>query len=383
MDAPSANRVRSLARHGSYPIQPLAAVIRSSTLLRYLSVLSVFILLLTPASAQHSPPADRQVAPPLRSINIGFVRFALGPWTARIADGSFDTATGRTIRWFPHDTDSSVVAALSSGRLDVGLVGIGVAASAIARGLDLRIFFVLAASTESDGLVMSGALPGAAVGPITGDAKSLQGKVVAVPYGSTPHLRLLESLRRWNVSPASMRIVNLQTTQIAEAWKRNEIDAAMVSEPLMSQLKEHGRIILLPQSAEPRGLAVFAATGEFIAQHSVFLSRLVDVVARSDQAFGENTKPLDADSAEIQSIAFLTGIDAAAVATAIGRFRPPPLSEQVTNKWLGGGAEAGLLPHLKSAIDLWRWAGRVQGSDPDLVSVAAPEPAKGALDFQK
>jgi len=375
--------MKLLMRAGFWPTPKLAGPFRSSTLLSCLAILSVFVLSPVRAVAQQSAPAERQGATPLRSINVGFVRFALGPWTARIADGSFDTSTGRTIRWFPHDTDSSVVAALSSGRLDVGLVGSGVAASAIARGLDLRMFFVLAASTESEGLVMAGA-PAEAGTPIApADAKTLQGKVVAVPFGSTPHLRLLECLRRWNVTPSSMRIVNLQTTQIAEAWKRNEIDAAMVSEPLLSQLKQHGRAVQLPQLAEPKGLVVFASTGEFIAQHSVFLSRLVDVVARSDQAVSDSAKQLDVDSAEVRSIAFLTGIEPSAVVNAIGRFRPPPLSEQVSTKWLGGGSEAGLLPHLKAAMDLWRWAGRLQGPDPDLPSVVATEPAKGALDFQK
>lgn len=378
VDAPQANRARSVARYGIKPVPPLAATKRRGTLVWCLAVLSVIILFPLPAGSQQPAQPDRQGAAPLRSINIGFVRFALGPWTARIADGSFDTATGRTIRWFPHDTDSSVVAALSAGRLDVGLVGSGVAASSIARGLDLRIFFVLRSDLESEGLLLSGSQIQRST-----DARSLQGKVIAVPFGSTPHLRLLETLRRWGTNPAAMRIVNLQTTQIAEAWKRNEIDAAMVSEPLLSQLKEQGHLAQLPQTPEPKGLAVFTATGEFIAQHGVFLSRLVDIVARSDQTFAAPGKMPDADSAEVRSIAFLTGTDVTSVLAALTRFRAPPLKEQVTSAWLGGGADAGLLPHLRSAIDVWRWAGRLQGPDPDLASVVAPEPAQGAIDFQK
>jgi len=92
---------------------------------------------------------------------------------------------------------------------------------------------------------------------------------------------------------------------------------------------------------------------------------------------------LDAESPEVRSIAFLTGTDPAAVVSALGRFRPPSLKEQVSSAWLGGGSEAGMLPHLKSAIDLWRWAGRLQGSEPDLPAVLATEPVQGALEFQK
>ncbi len=329
------------------------------------------------ALAQQSG-SERAGASSLRSINVGFVRQAFGIWSAKIADGSFDTATGRTIRWFPHDTDSSLIVALSSGRLDIGMVGSSVAASAIARGLDLRIFYVLATAPETEGLVVG---PGITLKP--GEAKGLHGKVLAVPFGSTAHFQLLATLRRWGASLSSLRIVNLQSSQIGEAWMRNEIDAAAASEPLLSQLLQRGHRVPLAASTEHGGVMVFAAPGDFVAQHVVFLSRFIDVIARADQTLTEVRQQLTQDSAELKPIAFLTGMSPEAVLAALGRYRPITLADQVSPTWLGGGTGAGLLAHLKSVAEVWRWAGRMPGGEPDLGGAIAIEPAQMALGYQR
>ncbi|CAN0492934.1 unnamed protein product, partial [Phaeothamnion confervicola] len=146
-----------------------------------------------------------------------------GAWTGRIADGGFQTATGRNLRWLPHDTDSAVAAAFAAGKLDIAVMGASVAVSAAQRGIDLKILYVMGHSSTADGLVLSNQKQLALVEP-----KALQGKVIATPFGSTPHFRLLESIRRWGFSVTSMRLVNLQTSQIAEAWRRGEIDGAAV-----------------------------------------------------------------------------------------------------------------------------------------------------------
>lgn len=103
--------------------------------------------------------------------------------------------------------------------------------AALQRGLDLRAFYVLGSSPECEGLVLE-------VGSIFrfSEPGSLQRMVIAAPFGSSAHYRLLHSLKHWGLSPASMKIVNLQATQIAMAWERRHIDAAVASEPLLGQL---------------------------------------------------------------------------------------------------------------------------------------------------
>ncbi len=370
-------------RHIAVVIGPVSG---SSITRGFLRLLAVVILALAggvfvgdPALAQQPGATDRASAgPTLRSLNVGFVRHAIGAWAGKIGDGSFDMATGRTIRWFPHDTDSSLVVALSSGRLDIGLIGVSVAAAAIARGLDLKIFSVICGTAESEGLML-----GPTVALTAGDAKGLAGKVIAVPFGSTPHFRLLESLRRWGGNLSSIRVVNLQTQQIGQAWSRGEIDAVAASQPLLADLEKRGQLMPLVKAGDHSTLLVFAATGEFVQQHTVFLSRFIDVVARADQGHsGRGVAPLE-DSAAFTPLSMLTGLTAGTLVTAMDQYRPPTIAEMASTAWLGGGASAGIVAHLKATLDVWRWAGRSSGIEPDLVGAVALEPLQLALSYQR
>ena len=311
-------------------------------------------------------------------MSVGFVRHAYGTWTAKIADGSFENATGRTLRWLPFDSDSSVAAAMASGRIDLGLIGTSVAAAAFARGLELKIFYVIGGATDSEALLLNGERPFK-----VGEPKSMQNLVVAVPFGSTPHFRLLQSLKRWGISPPSVRLVNLQMPQIASAWQRREIDAAVVSEPLLGQLKADGRLVPLAGAGGQEGLLVFAGGTEFVTAHMVFLARFVDVISRADAAFAAMAGPLNEDRAEVRSIAFLTGESPEAVIAAIARYRPPRLDEQVTVQWLGGGPASALAAELKANAELWRWAGRLDRSERDFATAITPVPVEQALKYQQ
>jgi taurine transport system substrate-binding protein len=143
--------------------------------------------------ALHLLPARAEnPAPSLKPITIGFLRHAYGTWTGKIADGSYERAANKSIRWIPFETDSAVAAAMASGRIDIGMMGASVVAAAVSRGLDLRVFYVMGSSRDTEGLIVSNALNFRA-----GDPKSLTNKVVAVPFGSTAHFRLLQSLKRW------------------------------------------------------------------------------------------------------------------------------------------------------------------------------------------
>ena len=314
----------------------------------------------------------------LKPVTIGFVRHAYGTWTAKIADGSFETQTGRAMRWIPFDSDAGVAAAMSAGRVDVGLLGAGVAASAFVRGLDLKIFFVMGASADTEGMLLGGEIPFRA-----GDPKSLQSKVIAVPFGSTAHLRLLQTLRRWGAAIGSVRLVNLQVPQIREAWARHELDAAVVSEPLLGQLKTSGRLVPLAGTGGNEGLLVLAGNADFVAQHIVFLARLVDVVSRADASFVAMSGPLAEDRTEVKSIAFVTGLEPSDVIATIARYRPPTLKEQASQQWLGGGEAAGLVAELKASVELWRWGGRLDRQERDLTLAVTAEPVERALEFQR
>jgi len=324
------------------------------------------------------PALAEDAAASLKPVSIGFLRHAYGTWTGKIADGSYERAAGKAIRWIPFETDSAVAAAMASGRIDIGMMGISVVAAAVSRGLDLHVFYVMGSSRETEGLIVSSAL-----NYRPGDPKSLTSKVIAVPFGSTAHFRLLQSLRRWGMAPGDVRLVNLQPQQIVEAWAHSELDAAVVSEPVLTGLKAVGRFVPLPPAGGNDGLLVFATGSEFLQRNRAILARFVDVTARADTVYTEMSGPLTADRAEIRSIAFLTGLPAAEVIGTIARYRPPLIQDQTTQRWLGGGAASALAGELKASAELWKWGGRLDKTDVDYGTAISPGPVDQALSMQR
>lgn len=336
-----------------------------------LLILSAAVLLV-PASAGAGPKEN------LPAVSIGFMRHAYGTWTARIADRGFETGTGRTINWLPYETDSAIAAALAANRIQIGLMGASVVAATFTKGLELRIFYVMGGSADTEALLIAGSAPFRA-----GDPRSLRHRVIAAPFGSTAHFRLLQSLRRWGVSPADVRLVNLQPRQIASAWMRSEIDAAAVSEPVLSMLSGDSRAVPLPGAGGLEGLLVLVTTAEFLKTHDVFLARLVDVIARADASFANRSGPLDETLPEIRAIAHLTGTPERSVIEAIARYRPPSLEDLVSSRWLGGGPAAGLAAELKANAELWKWAGRLDTVAADYAPAITTLPVERALSLQR
>ena len=310
----------------------------------------------------------------LKPVSIGFLRHAYGTWTSKIADGGYERAAGKSVRWIPFDTDSAVAAALASGKIDIGMMGASVVAAAVTRGLDLHAFYVMGWSLDTEALVVSSAFKFK-----PSDPKGLINKVVAVPFGSTAHFRLLQSLKRWGVAPSDVRLVNLQPQQIVEAWAHAELDAAVVSEPTLSELRVGSHSVPFPRASGKEGLLVFATGSEFLQRNAAMLARFVDVTARADTVFSEGDGPVTTDRPEIRSIAFLTGLPAEAVLESIARYRPPPIQDQASERWLRGGAASGLAMELKSSAELWKWGGRLDKVNPDYAGAVALPPVEQAL----
>ncbi|MGE3711917.1 MAG: ABC transporter substrate-binding protein [Hyphomicrobiaceae bacterium] len=323
------------------------------------------------ASAQPSGP------PSLRPLTIGFVRHVFGPWTARIADGGFEKATGRTIRWQHFSTDSEVVAAMAGGQVDVGLIGAGVGAAAFAHGFDLRVFYVLGRAPENDAIVRAGSEQG------NPDPRSLAKKVVAVPFGSTPHFMLLSSLRSWGLNLQDVRIVNLQVPQILKAWSRKEIDAAAVSEPALSRLKRNGSVLAFAPAVSSGDFIVMAAAADFVSKHEVFLARMIDVMSRSQDDFEVNATGFTESAADVRSIAFVLDVEPASVVSRMGRYRAPALIRQYSAAFLGGGPESEFAAGLKETAEIWHWGARLNSIEIDFARMLTPLPVGRALTYKR
>jgi taurine transport system substrate-binding protein len=167
-------------------------------------------LLLLGCGSTSTPSTSSTAAPeaaPAEPVTVGY-QGMINPWKAVIRSGSVEEATGRPIEWRRFASGSEVITALASGDLDVAVAGSSPIATALSRGLDLQLIWIIDAIDSAEALV---ARADAGVTDVAG----LAGKRVGVPFASTTHYHLLYALERQGIDPKALTILNLQPDAIA------------------------------------------------------------------------------------------------------------------------------------------------------------------------
>lgn len=117
-----------------------------------------------------------------------------------------------------------IVEALTSGDLDVGLLGDQPAFSAISNGVGIEIFSAVGSSNQRHGLI---ARDDSGIESL----EDLKGKKVAVPVGSNAQPLLYIYLEAAGLTDSDVEIVNLGVVDAETSIIAGDIDAAVVYEP--------------------------------------------------------------------------------------------------------------------------------------------------------
>jgi taurine transport system substrate-binding protein len=280
-------------------------------------------------------------------IVVGYQQI-VGPYIAAIADGRFDAAAkkaGYDIEWRQFSSAGDTSTALASGALAIGVIGSTGVAATTTRGVDLEVFWVLDNIGRSEALV---ARNGAGInGP-----NDLKGKNVGVPFVSTSHFHLLIALDKiWKIDPRSVNILNVKPPQIVAAWHRGDIDAAYVWPPALSELLKGGKIIADSEQIGAASVPTFdalVADTKWAKANPIFMAAFTRVLAQSYSEF--NKASWTADSPEVKGIVKMIGGDGPETVEALRLLSFPNADEQVSTKWLGGGAANALEESAKFLV---------------------------------
>ncbi|MEX5258506.1 taurine ABC transporter substrate-binding protein [Kocuria arenosa] len=202
------------------------------------------------------------------------------------------------ITWSKFDSGGDVVQAFGAGSVDLGLVGSSPAVRAVSPPLDidLRVVWLQDVIGAAESLVVRDE-------SIT-SIQGLDGKKVAVPFGSTAHYSLLSALREAGID-GTVQLINLSPDKMLPAWQRGEVDAAWVWDPTLSQLQSSGSVILTSADTAKAGYPTFdmsAATAEFLEQNPGFMlmwTTAQDAAAR---------RLADGEATAIESLAVQLGL---------------------------------------------------------------------------
>ena len=286
-------------------------------------------------------------------ITVGYFLEWPMPFEYAKAEGMYEEAMGVDINWVSFDTGTAMSAAMASGDVQLSVSqGVPPFVVAVSAGQDLQALDVAVSYADNDNCVVAEALE------IDKDsAGELEGKKVAVPLGTAAHYGFLKQMDHFGVPLDSLEIVDMAPPDGAAAIAQGAVDMACGWGGSLRRMKEHGNVLLTGAEKEDVGILVFDVTSgpaSWVAENSDLVAEFLAVTAEAnamwaDEANHDKMLPVIAQDA---------GMDEEATAETLSTFVFPGVDEQLSEKWLGGGAQE----FMKGVADVFVEAGSIDAA---------------------
>ncbi len=295
----------------------------------------------------------------------------LDPYRTVQESGELEKATGYKINWRMFGGGGDVIRAMASGDVQIGEVGSSPLTAAASQGQDVKLFWILDDIAEAEALIVRN-------GSGINSVKDLKGKRVATPFVSTSHYQLMVALKLDGVNAKDVNVMNLRPPEIAAAWERGDIDAAFIWDPVLSKIKGNGKAIASSETIGAKGYPTFdgiAVHSKWAAEHEAFMVAFVKALAKADEEYRSNKAKWTADSPQVKAVAKWSKAEPKDVPAAMALYRFPTVNEQLSAKWLGGGAAKAM---ADTAVFL-KEQGRIQEVKPNYASFVTDAYVKKAF----
>lgn len=287
---------------------------------------------------------------------VGF-QTGIDPSKVPQADGAYEKATGQNIDWRRFNSGPEVVAALASGDVQIGNLGSSPLAAAASRKLPIVAFIVSAQINSAEALVVRN-------GSGIDKPEDLKGKTIATPFVSTSHYSLLGALKHWGLDTKQVKVVNLNPSEIAAAWKRGDIDGAFVWSPALGEIRKSGKTLTDAAEVGRWGsptFEVWVARKDYADKHPEVIRQFAGTTLAAYADYTAHKADWNEGSEQVRKIARLTGSNAADVPDLLAGSAYPDAAAQKSAALLDGGTAkdiAGTAAFLKEQ-------GKIPGVLPD------------------
>lgn len=248
--------------------------------------------------------------------------------------GIYEKEMGIPITWVSFDTGTAMSAAMASGDIQISVSqGVPPFVVATSAGQDLQIVDVAVSYAENDNCVVAEALE-----IDKNNVKELEGKKVGVPKGTAAHYGFLKQMSHFGVDINSMEIVDMAPPDGAAAFAQGNLDMVCGWGGALRRMKEHGNILLTGAEKEELGILVFDVTSApagFVAENTDLVAKFLKVTADMNDMWNSGKHRDEM----LPVIAKDSGMDVEATASTMATFVFPSVEEQLSKKWLGGGAQ--------------------------------------------
>ena len=292
-------------------------------------------LLMTGSAAAMAVAGMTNSAAALDELTVAYFLEWPMPFQYAKATGMYDEALGIPINWVAFDTGTAMSAAMASGDVQIAVSqGVPPFVVATSAGQDLQIVDVAVSYSDNDNCVVASTLE-----IDKESAGELEGKRVGVPIGTAAHYGFLSQMAHFGVDISTMDIVDMAPADGAAAFAQGSLDMVCGWGGALRRMKENGNVLLTGAEKEELGILVFdvtSAPADFIAEESELLSQFLAVTAEANAMWnsGENTDEM------LPVIARDAGMDIEAAEATIATFIFPSVDDQLSEKWLGGGAQS-------------------------------------------
>ena len=267
--------------------------------------------------------------------------------------GTYDEVMGVKVNWVSFESGVKMSAAMASGDVHLSVSqGVPPFVLATSAGQDLQILDVAVSYAENDNCVVASALE------IDKDsAGELAGKKVAVPLGTAAHYGFLRQMGHFGVDVGAMEVVDMDPADGAAAIAQGAVDMFCGWGGALRRAKEHGNVLLTGAEKEDLGILVFDVTSgpaAWIAENGELVAKFLKVTADANAMWAD-----EANHAKmLPVIAKDAGMDEAATPETLATFVFPTIDEQMSAKWLGGGAQE----FMKGVADVFVSAGGIDSA---------------------
>jgi len=285
----------------------------------------------------------------------------MNPWRWVQQSQEVEKATGYKINWRQFGGGGDVIRAMASGDVQLGEVGSTGIATAISQGMDVELFWVLEDIAAAEALV---ARNGSGVNSIA----DLKGKKIGTPFVSTSHFQLLYAMQKAGLKASDAQVLNMRPPEIAAAWGRGDIDAAFIWDPVLSNIKKTGKVLMTSGDICKQGACTFdglIVTRKFAKENPEFMVALVKALAKADNDYRSNPKAWTGDTAKVGAVAKWSGGKPGDVADAMSLYGFPSAKEQASPTWMGGGANGAGAKALTQQANFLKEQGRLTTVVPD------------------
>ncbi len=306
------------------------------------------------------------------TVTIGYEN-APDPESVAIAQKDFQKELKVPVRMEYFESGPAALTALASGKLDfMTTLGNPPTAAAIARGVPLQVIWAMERYTTGEGLVVKKSSG-------IHSLKQLEGKTVALVKGSTSPFELETALKLHHLPVSGVTELNMSPTEMVAAWKTNQIQAAYVWVPFVTEMQQDGGQMLMFDQTVYHQAPIFnlAVVNSHWAQaHPTLVEDFIRAEQDGVTFFQQHP------SAAYRDMGQINGISAAAAHSQTVGFSFTTLAQQVTESRLGSGAGVAsslVTKSLSSAAEWLYQSGQISSVPANMSQYVDPRYAEAVL----